>query len=229
MRTWPIFMMLQNQLAYGESRSAPSPSTGIQNEEAARYFDAMRADPNRIGHLGRPAERALLIGPGGPYEVMALAPHLPELTVITSHEPERDVLRRIEPPLRVETGDMHDMPLGSGVYDIVFSSNVLEHSLAPYCALMEARRVTTTGGVGYFVIPAFDGDEGGVGPFHLHCLDQKVWTELLRKTGWALADAFRQPGVDGRHTYVHYRCVASAPPAPHDRILNELVTFKATQ
>ncbi len=232
MKTWPIYMMLQNQFAYGDSHSAPSPSTQIQNEEAARYFDRLMANPSMIGHLGRVPQTALLIGPGGPYEVLALGPHLPaELTILTSHEPEGEAFRSGNLNVHREMGDMHDMPMQSGHYDIVFSSNVLEHALAPYCALMEARRVATVGGIGYFVLPSFEGDEGGVGPFHLHCLDRRVWTELLRKTGWALAEAFEQPGVQPHATksYTHYRCVAAAPPDPHHRVLSELITFKATQ
>jgi SAM-dependent methyltransferase len=231
MKTWPIYLMLQNQFAYGDSHSAPSPSTQIQNEEAARWFDLLMANPGRIGNLGRRPERALLIGPGGPYEVQSLGPHLPNpLTILTSHEPEVEVFRASGMDIYREVGDMHDMPMASGHYDIVFSSNVLEHALAPYCALMEARRVATPGGIGYFILPAFEGDEGGVGPFHLHCLDERVWRELLRKTGWTVADAFFQPGVQPHATkgYTHYRCVASSPPEPHDRVLKELITFKAT-
>jgi SAM-dependent methyltransferase len=224
MKTWPIYMLLQNQFAYGDSHSAPSPSSDIQNEEAARYLDRIRAE--------RSISSALIVGPGGPYEVMALGPHLPSpLTVLTSHGPECMPLRTMTPPVAVEVGDMHEMPFQSGVFDLVFSSNVLEHALAPYCALMEARRVLKPNGIGYFILPSFEGDEGGVGPFHMHCLTQQVWTELLRKTGFALSDAFVQPGVQPHATksYTHYRCIAVAPPYPHDRVLSELITYKATQ
>ena len=130
----------------------------------------------------------------------------------------------------VESGDMHDMPFQSGVFDVVFSSNVLEHAFAPYCALMDARRVLKPGGIGYFVLPSFEGDEGGVGPFHLHCLSQPVWMQLLHKTGFVVADALVQPSLTpaSMKDYTHYRCVAVTPPHPHDRILSELTTYKAT-
>ena len=225
MKTWEIYLKLQNEFAYGDSHSAPSPSSEAQNEEAARYFDRIRRE--------RMFQGSLIIGPGGAFEVNALAPHLPQpLWVLTSHGPEVEQLRAAcTSPVSVEGGDMHAMPFQNGAFDIVFSSNVLEHALAPYCALMECRRVLRSGGIGYFIMPSFEGDEGGVGPFHLHCLSQPVWMELLRKTGFSIADALVQPGEQPASTksYTHYRCVATAPPPPHDRVLSELVTYKATR
>lgn len=222
MKTWPIYMRLQAEAAYGQKHSGPSLSTQAQDAEVARFLDAWRARERRS---------ALIIGAGGPEEVAALAPHLPSemLWALTSHGPEADAIEASHPGVTVCRGDMHDTPLPTSAFEVVFSANVLEHALAPYCALMEARRVIREGGLGYFVIPSFEGDEGGVGPFHLHCLTEPVWQVLLRKCGFAFSDVYPQPGAHpaSLKTYTHYRCTAVPLQWPHDRILSDLIAYKA--
>jgi hypothetical protein len=52
--------------------------------------------------------------------------------------------------------------------------------------------------------------------------------ELLRKTGFAVADAFVQAvNLPSIKSYTHYRCIATSLPPPHDRVLSELTTHKA--
>jgi SAM-dependent methyltransferase len=222
MKSWPIFLKLQNELAYGDTISS-STVNDVHAGIAAGYVARVRADKDLA--------RSLVIGPGGPSEVRALEPHLvPPLHVMTAHQPELEIIRRECPHAVTELGDIHDMPYKSGVMGIVYASNVLEHAFAPYIALMECRRVLVAGGVGYFVLPEFEGRDGGRGPFHLHCLNQEVWGEMLRKTGFILADVIKVRGTeDPIGSYTHYRCIASLPPHPHLKILEELVTLKASQ
>ena len=220
MKTWPIYVAMQNATAYGAGIA--SPHTDDQHAlMAAGYFE-------RLGRW-RPEAHGLIIGPGGAGEVQALMSALPApLCVLVGHEPEVGVVRAACPSAVVALGDMHDMSYQSGLFAAVYAANVLEHALAPYCALMEIRRVLRIGGVAYLVMPAFDGPDGGRGPYHLHCLDPKTWGELLRKAGLVLADVIHVAGtLDSTVSYTHYRCVAGPLDPPHDRVMQELITFRA--
>lgn len=223
MRTWDIFARLQGELAYG---------SGVASDEPANDTNAIVLEYFRALNLDRPLVYSLVIGPGGAAEVRALAPSLPQpVMVMTSHTPEVDALRAAMPAEagRIELGDIHDMSYQSGAFDVVFAANVLEHTLAPYIALLECRRVMREGGIAYFVIPSFAGSGGGKGPYHLHCLDPNVWKELLWKCGLTVSGVAEQRGsVDPETVYTHYRCVACTPPHPHDRVLADLVEFRRT-
>lgn len=223
MKTWPIYLNLQNAVAYGPSIGGPSSSSSAITALTVEYLRRISAQ--------RALHGSLVVGPGGPDEIAQLLGVMPPpVYSLTAHEPEALLIQRTLAGKIAEStiGDVHEMPFQSDVFDVVYASNVLEHALAPYAALMQCRRVVRDGGIGIFVLPTFEGAEGGRGPFHLHCLDRDVWIELLRKTGWLLADALYQPGTDGDGGYYHFRCVAGTPPTPHDRILNELKTFHAS-
>jgi SAM-dependent methyltransferase len=221
-KCWPIYLALQNAYAYGAGTGDASPNAEETNEIAAIYVARLRQK--------RELPRSLLIGPGGPSEVRALLGNVPEpVFVLSDHQPELGAIGQAGLAVTCERGDMHDMPFQSGVFGLVYASNVLEHALAPYVVLMEIRRVLAENGIAYLVMPSFAGVEGGRGPFHLHCLTQEVWTELLRKCGLVIADVHVQQGLDDSTAhYVHYRCVAGRPPPPHDRVLEECITCKAS-
>ena len=221
MKAWPIYVDLQNRVAYGGGIATPD-GNDVNAALAVQYIDRVRAE--------RPLTSGLLIGPGGPSELTAFRGHVDRLTAMTMHAPEYEAMFAQRDGAVVCMGDMHDMPFQAGVFDVVYAANVLEHALAPYCALIEVRRVMVAGGIGYFVMPSFAGKDGGRSPFHLHCLTREVWTELLRKTGLVVADAVVVAGdVDPSCHYTHYRCVAGEPPPPHDSILNEVTTCKASR
>jgi len=215
MKAWSVYLAMQNAFAYGDG----VPNAGPASAEEARIVAEYCARLNAIGRL----QRSLVIGPGGPREVAALLPSLPgEVCVLTAHAPEvAKIQAELPPAVQVHLGDMHDMPFENGAFDFVFASNVLEHALAPYAALMQIRRVLKDGGVANLVLPDFAGFEGGTGPFHLHCLDERVWKELLRKTGLPAAEIVRQESgnPEACACYWHFRCVAGGPPTPHDRVL----------
>lgn len=222
LRSWPIYLGLQNATAYGDAAPNPGPAAGAI-DEIARGLVARRPRPDLA--------RSLVVGPGGPSELLSLLPALPRpVHALTAHEPEaRAIHAALGGEVSAEVGDMHEMPFESGVFGLVYASNVLEHAIAPYAALMQVRRVLADGGTAVLVMPDFEGREGGRGPFHLHCLDRRVWEELLWKCGLPIAETIEQPGGSGEGGYVHYRCVAAAPPRPHDDVLAALVELRRTQ
>ena len=209
-KTWPIYLSLQTTMAYPNGPSGPTLNTEKAESIAKSWL------------LEHPVQGpSLIVGPGGPHEITALVDVLPPpLSVLTAHAPEREIIERAI----VHVGDMHATPFPAKSFECVFSSNVLEHALSPYVALLECRRILRDGGIAYFIMPSFDGHQGGVGDFHLFCLDERVWRELLRKTGFELLDTERQDGLPPQEDsyYIHYRCRAVAPPAPHDRVLAEV-------
>jgi SAM-dependent methyltransferase len=218
-KTWPIYLRLQTDHAYAEGM----PQADLARS-AGEYIERVGRD--------RPISGSLVIGPGGPDEVRALRGRVAgNLHVLTAYDVEAGVIRSANvPDVHVDVGDIHNMPFQHEVFSFVHASNVLEHSLAPYIALMECRRVLKPGGIASFVLPSFEGREGGRGPFHLHCLTREVWSELLHKTGLEIADVYEEPGAeDPTAHYTHFRCVALAPPHPHELVLAEVTAFKAMQ
>ncbi len=159
----------------------------------------------------------LVIGGGHPKELDTLRDAgLAPLHLLTAHTLEADAARSTG--VDAICGDVHDMPYPTAIFTVVFTSNVLEHVFAPYLALMECRRVVVSGGFAYHAIPEFEGPEHGVGPFHLHCLTEPVWRELLAKTGWAVQSVQRVARGDG-HVYMHFLCTAIELPPIHARVL----------
>ncbi len=200
-------------LAYGSGTSHDSENSVAMREISCDYIKKISPAPTE----------SLIVGPGGEAEILALRQVLSgEVYAMSSHSPE--VVRLIDSGVGTYLGDIHDMPFGPDTFDFLYASNVLEHVFAPYIALMECRRVLKLGASAYFINPSFEGDEGGVGPFHLHCLTPDVWHELMHKTGFKLESEYNQPGVRplSLACYTHYRVRAVAPPPPHDYILAKL-------
>jgi SAM-dependent methyltransferase len=201
MRDWDLFLKLQSELPADQLIPSPDPWE----------------PPDGVG--------TLFIGPGGVVELINMWPDVPQpISVLTASGPEAEAIRAGLPEVRVVTGDMHDMPFASAEFAMVVSSQVLEHAFAPYIALLHTRRVLGAHGRARFVLPSFPGAEGGVGPFHLHCLDEPTWRELLRKTGFEVSSFHIQHGeIDPSVQYQHYHCETRIPPRPHNIILHRLV------
>lgn len=206
MNTWPIYLHLQGELAIGGA-------------------------PEIIEHLEVPGdgfERALLIGAAIDEVRMFRSQRHGEVHVLCAYQPELDAIRDQVAGVDVHVGDMHDTPFQTGSFSFVHSANVLEHALAPYIALTECRRLLRDGGKAEFTIPSFAGQEGGKGPFHLHCLTSEVWMELLRKTGFTVDSTYCEQGtLDPEVSYNSYRCTAVIPPHPHDSVREALIRYKA--
>lgn len=230
---WALYLDLQTTWAYRDAHPAPVNRAVLQ--ASVRFFESI---------LGSRPARTLVLGPWGLTEVVAWMWLSEAVDVLTAYAPEADEMARhfLAGTPSIHVGDMHAMSFSSETFDVLYASNVLEHALAPYIALMECRRVLKPGGRALFTVPSFEGPEGGVGPFHLHCLDVSVWRELLRKTGLAVRAEWAVPGghigsiavqellaahpegsFETRTGCVQYStllCEAIEPPAPHNRILD---------
>lgn len=202
---WNLYLNLQSSMTL-EGGIASEPGESI-----------MEGSPATLG--------TLLIGPSR-LEVETLRLHGKPTTVL-SLRVEDDPKVNDDPLLNFVVGDMHDMPFPTGSFERILASNVMEHCLSPYIALMECRRVVVKEGTTTFVVPSFAGREGGVGPFHLHCLDENVWIELLRKTGFAITHKRVEIGFeDPSASYYCFTCEAVDLPFPHDHVLRRLIAFK---
>lgn len=214
---WKLYLQLQTTYAYTKGvqlRDGSMPNYGLDLTDPGAWGLPARADP-----------RCLIIGPGGTGEIRwlrTLAPYA-ELHVLTAHEPELQELRDVHAFL----GDVHDMPYADSTFDYILALNVLEHCFSPYIALMECRRVLTETGTACFLLPSFHGLEGGVGPFHLHCLTEEVWGQLLVKVGLdAAATRVLHGDVMPEDFYLQFLCRAVPPPPPHDQILRDIRAYK---
>lgn len=203
MKHWNVWQRFQTIMPYGaECASHPSPYTAETRSVAAAHLRG------RDGIL-------LGIGPGGVPEaewLLSLVADKTRMALLTAHEPEAASLA--ESGFATNVGDVHEMPFRNGTFHTIWHANVLEHAFAPFIALMEMRRVAVDGALGYFVIPSFGGDEGGVGPLHVSCLAIHEWEELMRKAGWNPIDRVDQPGGGGIEAYHHFRCTAARPKGP---------------
>jgi len=237
---WNLYLKLQTVIAY-----PPGSIPTLKNEhailEAGEFYRAL------VKQIPVVNPRILLVGPAGVNEIEAVKRSTTgPTTVLTVHEMEAGLYH----DYTVHCADMHNTLLPNASFDLIYASNVLEHAFAPYIALMELRRVLAPGGLAYYTLPSFAGVEGGIGPFHLHCLDAAVWRELLHKTGYEVLDVkFTPPEAatsvavqellarssseedfakrTGCAHYSSFTCRAVPPPTPHDQIFNALVAHHA--
>jgi SAM-dependent methyltransferase len=219
---WNIYLKLQTVIPYGDTWANASQDDGHEPDFSTRQYISKWVDISSVKH-------ALTIGPGGPQELKLLKVTFPESVVyaLTAHKPEADTL--LAKGYKVEWGDMHNSPYKNASMHVVFASNVLEHSISPYIALMEIRRILTNPGWALFIVPSFAGKEGGIGPYHLHCLDFNVWSELLKKTGFQILD---KSGIEGKHgdsNYCRFLCKTVALLGPHETVFKELCVYRREQ
>lgn len=203
MTRWPLYLRLQTDLAFPHG-----PSADLEHVQHALPV---------VQGFGS----VLVVGPGGAGEIELLRRGNARVVGLTALSSEHQAI--VAAGQEGILGDMHEMPLPNASFDAVFSCDAMEHAFAPYIVLMEIRRVLKDGGFAYIVFPEFDGEGGGVGPFHLHCLDMKVWQELLRKVGLAVERVETVMGIAWPASrYFHTTCRAVTPPSPHDQILASL-------
>lgn len=128
-----------------------------------------------------------------------------------------------------ELGDMHDAPFANEAFELIFSSNVLEHAIAPHVALLECRRMLKPAGCFYAIVPTHDTAGGACTPWHVHCFDHDTWRWLFQKAGFAIAgfDRVTERLAEGAvEHYYHIRAHAVTPPAPHDEVLRRISELK---
>lgn len=209
-----VFDWLQTESAYP---NGPLPAATCHVERAAR-----------LGMLPELAD-TLVIGPGTSAELEALSKYVagPKfvLTALAREAVEPGMLYY---PTTV--GDMHDMYYLNGIFNFVFANNVMEHALAPYVALLEVRRVLRLDGWFHMVVPTFETPGGDATPWHLYCLDQKMWRSLLYKTGFRVVRVeFTKEAIGSAshfEHYMHFSARAVEPPHPHDELLRRLIDAK---
>jgi SAM-dependent methyltransferase len=88
-------------------------------------------------------------------------------------------------------GDMHEIPFENKLFDVVLILHTLEHSIAPYIALSEIKRVLKTDGIVVIISP----EEGDIWT----CIKQHYFTptfrqlaNLLNKLGFIPISNFRK-------------------------------------
>lgn len=95
----------------------------------------------------------------------------------------------------VVLGDMHDVPFEDGSFDAFIMWDSLEHCVAPYVALREARRVVRSEGRGIIFMP---GEVWTETTYHLHVMNPRQMKAILEKAGWKVEEVrecAKQPGA----------------------------------
>lgn len=173
--------------------------------------------------------RMLILGPGTAAEIAQARDVFSPVDVcaLTLSADETGPIR--EAGFFCRIGDMHDAPFLNGDFDLIFSSNVLEHAIAPHMALLECRRMLKLGGVFYAIVPTHDTAGGACTPWHVHCFDDTTWRWLFQKAGLQVdsLDRVTERLAEGAHeSYYHIRAHAVTPPAPHDEVLRRISELK---
>ncbi|MDO8622951.1 MAG: class I SAM-dependent methyltransferase [archaeon] len=83
-------------------------------------------------------------------------------------------------------GDMHDMDFVNETFDVLIYNNVLEHSISPYLALLEANRVLKSEGIIIVGLPIGSGHD--VSESHFINLTRHQLQNLSTKTGFKLVE-----------------------------------------
>lgn len=214
-KIWYEHLRMQTILAYpGGPCTAPT-------------MHVVRAAQFGLSH----AQQVLVIGPGTFHELEAvrLATHPITLWSFTAFEVE---LTNLEAAGFGNTlvGDMHNTPYRTGFFDLVFSSNVFEHAIAPHMLLLEMRRVLKVGGRLHFVVPRFESAGGDASPWHVYCLDERMWLSLLHKSGFRAEAKQSVEDVGGGALESYHHLMAEAVekiPAPMNELFDRIVALKA--
>jgi SAM-dependent methyltransferase len=208
---WQHFMWLQTDAAYPDG----------PQEVAACHVK--RASSHQW--IGVNPDRAVLVfGPGRVEEINAVRAWLQPvvLCAVTALQREADALYNAH-ACDIAPVDMHDTQLRHQ-FDLVFSSNVLEHAIAPFAVLLEMRRLLKDNGDFYAIVPTFETPSGGYGPFHLSCLSEELWLELMRKAGLQVVHSAKVAEIPfaEREHYYHFHAKAVTPPPPYDALLERI-------
>lgn len=122
-------------------------------ERDAELLASRIAIMDLLPHAGT-VNAVLEIGPAGGWGMQELGKRYPGATVdgVTLFEEEAAALRASG--YRATVADMHRLPEEwAGAFDLVYASNVMEHSPAPIIALREMFRILRPGGWTFTVMP----------------------------------------------------------------------------
>lgn len=123
----------------------------------------------------------LIIGCGEGQEVLWLKEHGFDAVGLTNNKQEVANGRK-KFGVSIYLGDMHDF-IPSKKFDAIFASNVLEHSVAPYLALLHWRKLLKENGWLVLVMPS---KEWLSEYYHFSVLTHSQTKDLLHKAGFEL-------------------------------------------
>ena len=113
-------------------------------------IDLRREEFNCIGHYFRPGLRVLEIGGGNGYQASLIAARGADVESVDVAAPL--VGEQIFFPVDIYDG--RSIPFANHVFDVVFSSNVLEHIRDLDAMLIEIQRVLKKGGLSIHILPS---------------------------------------------------------------------------
>lgn len=126
-------------------------------------------------------KKVLVIGCGEGYEVDWLARHGFKALGITKNKKEATSGHK-KYGVKIKLADMHDLAF-SQKFDAIFAGNVLEHSPAPYLALLHWRNFLTKNGWLILVMPS---KKWTAEYYHFSVLTHLQTKDLLYKAGFKL-------------------------------------------
>lgn len=146
-------------------------------------------------------KKVLVIGCGEGYEVKWLKDQGFKPIGITKEKKEvQNGKKKYLVDLRL--AEMHNLPFNKNCFDCLFAANVLEHSVAPYVALREWRRVLKPNGWLIIVLPS---KEWLAEYYHYSVLTHSQTKDLMYKAGFKLlAGPEMKPKIDYKKGDIFY-------------------------
>lgn len=169
------------------------------------FTKALRDEPYAVGGIEGslpflkliPPEkkRVLVIGCGEGHEVAWLVAAGHEAVGVTITKKEAETAKK-KFGVEVKVADMHKLPKELGRFDAIFASNVLEHSVMPYLALLHWRNFLNKGG---WLVLGMPSREWLSEYYHFSVLNRAQVKDLLYKSGYQLlAGPQMKPLIDYR-------------------------------
>lgn len=143
----------------------------------------------------------LVIGCGEGHEINWLVKHGHKAIGITTSEKEVESAKD-KYGVKAIVADMHQLPVSLGKFDVIFASNVLEHSPMPYLALLHWRKFLNKDG---WLVLGMPSKEWLSEYYHYSVLNRSQTKDLLHKTGYELlAGPQTEPKIDYRGGDVYH-------------------------
>lgn len=127
-------------------------------------------------------KKVLVVGCGDGYEVKWLVDHGFSSVGVTKNRQEIKLGKK-KYGMDLQFSDMHQLPFANNYFDCLYAANILEHSVAPYIALLEWRRVLKKNGWLMVVMPS---QEWLAEYYHYSVLTHSQVKNLLHKSGFEL-------------------------------------------
>lgn len=151
------------------------------------YTDVLstRIEPSGLRHFDwfDDCEEILDVGCGIGSSLNELKNRGKKVMGVTCNYAEKSIAKQ-EYDLDVILADMHDLPFGDDFFDGILMWDVLEHSVAPYIALSEIRRVLKDNGKLLLYMPGEDWVECS---YHYSVMYPKQMLFLLRRVGFEVS------------------------------------------